>query len=146
VNIYRVEDDPLTLVDAGPNSGTSFDGLIAALRHSLEDIEMVISRHPHIDHLGLVSLVAARSGRWRRSTPQPFVEATRPKPPRTSSSRSTRRRRERHWAWRTPQDLSCLRPRSPSQPLHDVVRCPLGHSGHAGEMLGNGFSALSECS
>ena len=65
VNVYLIEDEPLTLVDAGPNSGTSLDELqrgIAALGHSLEDIELVILTHQHIDHLGLVSLVAARSG------------------------------------------------------------------------------------
>ena len=65
VNVYLIEDDPLTLVDAGPNSGTSFDELtsgLAALGHSLEDIELVVLTHQHIDHLGLVSLVAQRSG------------------------------------------------------------------------------------
>jgi glyoxylase-like metal-dependent hydrolase (beta-lactamase superfamily II) len=65
VNVYLIEDEPLTLVDAGPNSGTSFDELqrgIASLGHSLEDIELVILTHQHIDHLGLVSLVAAHSG------------------------------------------------------------------------------------
>jgi glyoxylase-like metal-dependent hydrolase (beta-lactamase superfamily II) len=65
VNVYLIEDDPLTLVDAGPNSGTSFDELtsgLAALGHSLEDIELVILTHQHIDHLGLVALVAQRSG------------------------------------------------------------------------------------
>lgn len=65
VNVYVIEDEPLTLVDAGPNSGTSFDELrrgIAGLGHSLEDIELVILTHQHIDHLGLVSLVAAQSG------------------------------------------------------------------------------------
>jgi glyoxylase-like metal-dependent hydrolase (beta-lactamase superfamily II) len=65
VNVYLVKDDPLTLVDAGPNSGTSFDELqrgIEGLGHALEDIELVILTHQHIDHLGLVSLVAARSG------------------------------------------------------------------------------------
>ncbi len=65
VNVYLIEDDPLTLVDAGPNSGTSFDVLqrgIEALGHSLEDIGLVILTHQHIDHLGLVGLVASRSG------------------------------------------------------------------------------------
>ena len=65
VNVYLIEDEPLTLVDAGPNSGTSFDELqrgIEGLGHALEDIGLVIITHQHIDHLGLVSLVAARSG------------------------------------------------------------------------------------
>jgi glyoxylase-like metal-dependent hydrolase (beta-lactamase superfamily II) len=65
VNVYLVEDEPLTLIDAGPNSGTSFDELqrgIERLGHALEDIELVILTHQHIDHLGLVSLVASRSG------------------------------------------------------------------------------------
>jgi glyoxylase-like metal-dependent hydrolase (beta-lactamase superfamily II) len=65
VNCYLVDDDPLTLVDTGPNSGTSLDELtrgVAALGKSLEQIELVIVTHEHIDHLGLVGLVAARSG------------------------------------------------------------------------------------
>jgi glyoxylase-like metal-dependent hydrolase (beta-lactamase superfamily II) len=65
VNVYLIEDDPLTLVDAGPNSGTSFDELqrgIAGLGHSLEHIELVIVTHQHIDHQGLVALVASHSG------------------------------------------------------------------------------------
>jgi glyoxylase-like metal-dependent hydrolase (beta-lactamase superfamily II) len=65
VNVYLVEDEPLTLFDAGPNSGTAFDELqrgIESLGHALEDLELVVLTHQHIDHLGLVSLVAARSG------------------------------------------------------------------------------------
>jgi glyoxylase-like metal-dependent hydrolase (beta-lactamase superfamily II) len=65
VNVYVIEDDPLTLVDTGPNSGTSFDELARGLHglgHAMEDIELVILTHQHIDHLGLVSLVAAHSG------------------------------------------------------------------------------------
>ncbi len=65
VNVYLIDDEPLTLVDAGPNSGTSFDVLergVDALGHSLDDIGLVIVTHQHIDHLGLVGLVASRSG------------------------------------------------------------------------------------
>jgi glyoxylase-like metal-dependent hydrolase (beta-lactamase superfamily II) len=65
VNVYLIEDEPLTLVDAGPNSGTSFDALQRRLRelgHELEEIEQVILTHQHIDHLGLVGIVASHSG------------------------------------------------------------------------------------
>jgi glyoxylase-like metal-dependent hydrolase (beta-lactamase superfamily II) len=65
VNCYLIEDEPLTLVDTGPNSGKSLDELeqqLSALGRSLEDIELVILSHQHIDHLGLVDIIAARSG------------------------------------------------------------------------------------
>jgi glyoxylase-like metal-dependent hydrolase (beta-lactamase superfamily II) len=65
VNVYLIEDEPLTLVDAGPNSGTSFDELQRGLRdlgHELEELELVILTHQHIDHLGLVGIVASHSG------------------------------------------------------------------------------------
>jgi glyoxylase-like metal-dependent hydrolase (beta-lactamase superfamily II) len=64
VNVYLIEDDPLTLVDAGPNSGTSFDALergIANLGHGLDELGLIILTHQHIDHLGLIPLVASRS-------------------------------------------------------------------------------------
>src|SRR5690349_21312435 len=65
VNVYLIEDEPLTLVDAGPNSGSSLDELqrqLAAHGHRIEDIGLVILTHQHIDHLGLVGIVAAHSG------------------------------------------------------------------------------------
>ena len=65
VNLYLIEDDPLTLVDAGPNSGRSLDELESRLRergHRLEDIGLILVSHQHIDHIGLVSIVARRSG------------------------------------------------------------------------------------
>jgi glyoxylase-like metal-dependent hydrolase (beta-lactamase superfamily II) len=65
VNVYLIDDEPLTLVDAGPNSGTSLDELqrgLTGLGHPIEDIELVILTHHHMDHLGLVSFVAGRSG------------------------------------------------------------------------------------
>ncbi len=65
VNCYLIEDEPLTLVDTGPNSGKSLDELtrqLSDLGRSLEEIELVILTHQHIDHLGLVDIIAARSG------------------------------------------------------------------------------------
>src|SRR5262249_22507197 len=65
VNVYLIEDDPLTLVDAGPNSGSSLDVLQSELaKHgrTLEDIERVVITHQHIDHIGLVNIVASHSG------------------------------------------------------------------------------------
>jgi glyoxylase-like metal-dependent hydrolase (beta-lactamase superfamily II) len=65
VNCYLIEDQPLTLVDTGPNSGKSLDELeqqLSELGRSLEDIELVILTHQHIDHLGLVEIIASRSG------------------------------------------------------------------------------------
>ncbi len=65
VNCYLVEDEPLTLVDTGPNSGKALDELqsqLAGHGHSIDDIELVIVTHQHIDHLGLVEIVVQRSG------------------------------------------------------------------------------------
>ena len=65
VNCYLIEDEPLTLVDTGPNSGKSLDELqhqLEAAGHGIEEIELVVITHQHIDHLGLVEIVAAHSG------------------------------------------------------------------------------------
>src|SRR5919204_1392473 len=65
VNCYLIEDEPLTLVDTGPNSGKALDELerqLAGLGRRIADLELVIVSHQHIDHLGLVEIVAERSG------------------------------------------------------------------------------------
>jgi glyoxylase-like metal-dependent hydrolase (beta-lactamase superfamily II) len=65
VNTYLIDDDPLTLVDTGPNSGTSLDALERALAdhgRRIEDIELLVLSHQHMDHLGLASIIARRSG------------------------------------------------------------------------------------
>ncbi len=65
VNCYLVEDDPLTLVDAGPNSATSLTALQDALgEHGrrVEDLRRIVVTHQHIDHIGLVEILARRSG------------------------------------------------------------------------------------
>jgi glyoxylase-like metal-dependent hydrolase (beta-lactamase superfamily II) len=65
VNCYLVEDDPLTLVDTGPNSATSLTTLeddLAAHGRRVEDLERIVVTHQHIDHMGLVDILARRSG------------------------------------------------------------------------------------
>jgi glyoxylase-like metal-dependent hydrolase (beta-lactamase superfamily II) len=65
VNCYLLEDEPLTLVDTGPNSGKALDELQRQLGerdHTIDDLELVILTHQHIDHLGLVEIIAQHSG------------------------------------------------------------------------------------
>jgi len=65
VNAYLIEDSPLTLVDSGPNSAKALDELeqaLEALGHAIEDIELLVITHQHIDHFGLASILARRSG------------------------------------------------------------------------------------
>lgn len=65
VNCYLIEDDPLTIIDVGPNSGSSLDELesgMASLGHSIEELELIVVSHQHIDHMGLLEIVGRRSG------------------------------------------------------------------------------------
>ena len=65
VNCYLIDDEPLTLVDTGPNSGKALDELESALREHgrrIEDLERIVITHQHLDHLGLVGILARRSG------------------------------------------------------------------------------------
>jgi glyoxylase-like metal-dependent hydrolase (beta-lactamase superfamily II) len=65
VNAYLIEDSPLTLLDSGPNSAKAMDELEQALArhgHAVEDLELLIVTHQHIDHFGLASVLARRSG------------------------------------------------------------------------------------
>ena len=65
VNAYLIEDSPLTLVDSGPNSAKALDELELALNghgHAIEDLELLIITHQHVDHFGLAATLARRSG------------------------------------------------------------------------------------
>jgi glyoxylase-like metal-dependent hydrolase (beta-lactamase superfamily II) len=65
VNTYLIEDEPLTLVDSGPNSAKALDELERQLHehgHAVEDLELLVVTHQHIDHLGLLDVLARRSG------------------------------------------------------------------------------------
>ena len=65
VNAYLIEDSPLTLIDSGPNSERSLQELelgLAARGHKVEEIELLIVTHQHVDHFGLAATLAERSG------------------------------------------------------------------------------------
>ncbi len=65
INTYLLDDDPLTLIDTGPNSGLALDALeseLAKLGKKIEDLELIIISHQHMDHLGLTEILARRSG------------------------------------------------------------------------------------
>ena len=65
VNCYLIEDAPLTLIDTGPNSGKSLDELEQALAihgRTIEELELIVLTHQHMDHLGLLEILVRRSG------------------------------------------------------------------------------------
>src|SRR5437899_1082001 len=65
VNAYLIEDQPLTLIDSGPNSAKALDELEQALGargHRVEDIGLLVITHQHMDHFGLAAILARRSG------------------------------------------------------------------------------------
>ncbi|WP_249011614.1 MBL fold metallo-hydrolase [Conexibacter sp. DBS9H8] len=65
VNTYLIEDDPLTLVDCGPNTASALTQLERQLEdrgHRLSDLEQIFITHQHLDHSGLAGILAARSG------------------------------------------------------------------------------------
>jgi glyoxylase-like metal-dependent hydrolase (beta-lactamase superfamily II) len=65
VNAYLIEDDPLTLVDAGPNSADTLVELeeeLARYGHRVEELGLIVITHQHMDHFGLVDILARRSG------------------------------------------------------------------------------------
>jgi glyoxylase-like metal-dependent hydrolase (beta-lactamase superfamily II) len=65
VNCYLIDDEPLTLVDTGPNSGKSLDELeraLAAVGRTIEELELIVVTHQHMDHIGLLEVLVRRSG------------------------------------------------------------------------------------
>jgi len=65
INLYLIEGEPLTLVDAGPRTEEARVALHQELAHqgySLADIRQVVITHPHVDHVGLLAEVVAESG------------------------------------------------------------------------------------
>ena len=65
VNCFLIEDEPLTLIDTGPNSGRTLDAMqeaMAAHGHAIDDLGLILITHNHTDHLGLVEILVEHSG------------------------------------------------------------------------------------
>lgn len=65
VNVYLIEEDPLTLIDVGPRDDASIKALrdgLWRLGHRLSDIKRIIVSHAHADHYGLARTVVEASG------------------------------------------------------------------------------------
>jgi glyoxylase-like metal-dependent hydrolase (beta-lactamase superfamily II) len=65
VNVWLLRGDPLTLVDAGPANPEALAALeqeLATHGHTLEEIELILVTHHHLDHSGLATAITERSG------------------------------------------------------------------------------------
>ncbi|MEW6730258.1 MAG: MBL fold metallo-hydrolase [Acidobacteriota bacterium] len=65
VNVYLIRNDPVTIIDVGPNTEDAFTALrngVEELGLRLDMIERIIISHAHEDHYGLVSRVQEISG------------------------------------------------------------------------------------
>jgi glyoxylase-like metal-dependent hydrolase (beta-lactamase superfamily II) len=65
VNVFLIDDDPLTLVDTGQRSEDALATVEAGLAshgRRVEDLERIVITHQHIDHSGLAATLVARSG------------------------------------------------------------------------------------
>jgi glyoxylase-like metal-dependent hydrolase (beta-lactamase superfamily II) len=65
VNAWLLLGDPVTLIDTGPRHEDALSALEDGLgRHGLrvEDIELVLATHHHLDHVGLAATIQRRSG------------------------------------------------------------------------------------
>ena len=65
VNAWLLPGDPVTLIDTGPRDDDALAALEAGLRREglrVEDIELVLATHHHLDHVGLAATIQRRSG------------------------------------------------------------------------------------
>jgi glyoxylase-like metal-dependent hydrolase (beta-lactamase superfamily II) len=65
VNVWLLRGDPLTLVDTGPRDELALQALEDGLRREglrIEDLELLLLTHHHVDHVGLAPTIARRSG------------------------------------------------------------------------------------
>ncbi len=64
INVYLIEGDPLTLIDAGPRTESAYQALVkglADLGYRPSDIEQIVVTHSHADHIGQLSKLVESS-------------------------------------------------------------------------------------
>ena len=65
VNVYLVEEEPITLIDTGVRTDTSFHVLrdsLQRLGYGIEDIGRILITHGHLDHYGQARMLSDLSG------------------------------------------------------------------------------------
>jgi glyoxylase-like metal-dependent hydrolase (beta-lactamase superfamily II) len=65
VNLWLLKGEPLTLVDTGPRNDEALEALEEQLAEhgiAVEDLELVLLTHHHLDHSGLAATLKRRSG------------------------------------------------------------------------------------
>jgi glyoxylase-like metal-dependent hydrolase (beta-lactamase superfamily II) len=65
VNVWLLRGEPLTLVDTGPANDEALESLEEQLGEhgvAIEDIELLLITHHHLDHSGLATAIKQRSG------------------------------------------------------------------------------------
>lgn len=65
VNAWVVNDEPLTLIDAGtraPGAMSALEAALGGIGRRVRDVGLVVLTHHHADHVGLVGEVVRRSG------------------------------------------------------------------------------------
>src|SRR5215207_2553503 len=65
VNAWLLIGNPVTLIDTGPRDDAALAALEAGLRAQglrIEDIELLLATHHHLDHVGLAATIQRRSG------------------------------------------------------------------------------------
>src|SRR3954447_12934369 len=65
VNAWLLRGEPLTLIDTGPREERALTALEAGLGRQglrVEDIELVLATHHHLDHAGLAATIQRRAG------------------------------------------------------------------------------------